>query len=162
MAGDFENVYNLDDMSDEEIRDLIAQKLDEGDDWDAELISISVDNGHVYLDGRVGTEQELAQIEQIVTDVIGITDATNDIVVDELVRGERSEAADVAAAEDARATPVLGDGEHRSSDTADHLMSKTEGDQYGTSNPKEAIERGLSYNPPEGPTSDGIHSRESH
>jgi hypothetical protein len=162
MAKDFEEVYDLEDMDDDEIRELIVQKLDESTDWDGDRVEVRVEEGHVLLEGRVGTEQELQQIEQLVTDVLGITNTTNDIVIDELVRGERSAAADEAAAEDSRAQPALGEGSQRTSDTADHLMANTEADQFGSGDPKQAIERGFSYNPPTGPTQEGSRSRENH
>jgi hypothetical protein len=162
MARDFEEVYDIEDMDDDELRELVIQKLNESADWDADLVDVRVDEGHVQLEGRVGTEQELQQIEQIVTDVLGISELTNDLVIDELVRGERSAAADEAAVEDARAEPVLGEGGHRTADTADHLMADTDADQFGTADPKEATERGFSYNPPQRPTQEGIRSRETH
>lgn len=162
MAKDFENVYDLEDMDDRELHDLVVQKLSESGDLDVDRIEVRVEDGRVLLEGRVGTEQELQQIEQVVTDVLGIVDTTNDIVVDELVRGERSGAADVAAVEDARAEPALGDGGQRTSDTADHLMADTESDQFGTGDPGAATERGFSYNPPTGPTQEGSRSRETH
>lgn len=162
MADDYEEVYDLEAMADDELRELIVQKLREDGDLDLDLIDVRVETGQVRLEGRVGTEQESRQAEQIVTDVLGITNATNELVVDELMRGERSEAADVAAMEDLRAEPALGEGGHRTADTAEHLLADTEHEQFGTSDPKEAIERGFSYNPPTRPLQDGSHSEETH
>jgi hypothetical protein len=162
MTRDFEDVYDLDDMDDDEVRDLIRQKLTESGEVDVARVDVTVEGGHVLLEGRVGTEQEVEFVEHVVTDVLGIPDTTNEIVVDELVRGERSEAADEAAVEDARGEPVLGEGGHRTSDTADHLMANTEHEQFGTADPKESAERGFSYNPPKRPTQEGVRSRETH
>jgi hypothetical protein len=139
-----------------------VQKLDESTDWDGDRVEVRVEEGHVLLEGRVGTEQELQQIEQIVTDVLGLHDVSNDIVVDPLVRGERSQAADIAATEDARGAPILGEGAHNTSDTAAHLVDDTEHEHFGTSDPREATERGFSYNPPDGRTQEGTRSRENH
>jgi len=160
MARDYEDVHGLDSLPDDDVRDLIAQRLGEADDIDSERIEVRVDAGHIYLEGRVGTEQELQVAEQLVTNIAGSESVTNELVVDALVREQRSEAADIAAAEDAAADPALGEGGHRTSDTAEHLLDDTERDLYGTRNPKEAIERGFSYNPPEGPVQEGSRSEE--
>jgi hypothetical protein len=162
MAGDYEDVYDIEEMDDGELRDLILQKLEEEAAVDLERLEIRVADGNVTLEGRVGTERELQQIEQVVSDMLGISDAHNDVVVDELVRAERADAADEAAAEDAAADAPLGEGGHRTSDTADHMLADTEHDQFGTSNPQEATERGFSYNPPQRPEQEGTRSEERH
>jgi hypothetical protein len=48
------------------------------------------------------------------------------------------------------------------SDSADHLADDVRGELYGTSDMSEAIERGFSYNPPDGPIQEGSESRERH
>jgi hypothetical protein len=161
MARDYEDIDAIDSLPDDDLRELIAQRLSDGSDYDAERVEIRVEDGHVFLEGRVGTEQELQIIEQVVTNVRGDgEEVTNDIVVDALVRGERAEAADDAAVEDMQADPVLGEGAHRTSDTAAHLLDDEAHDLHGTRDPTEAIERGFSYNPPDGPVQEGSWSEE--
>ena len=74
------------------------------------------------LTGRVGTEQEIQQVEQILLDVIGITEVSNELVVDELRRGERSEAADEAWAEDYAANAQV---QGQTTSTSDELARST-------------------------------------
>ena len=40
------------------------------------------------------------------------------------------------------------------SDEAAHLMEDVEGDQFGTTDPQEAVERGIPYEPPDHSTQD--------
>ena len=147
MARDFEDIYYLDSMSDDEIRDLVRQELGEYPEIDVDLIDVNVSNGAVQLSGRVGTDREIQQIERVLTDVIGIENIRNELVLDELVRGESNE--------DRRTSPAT-------SDEAAHLMENTEVDQFGTDDPQTAIERGATYEPGDGPPSEGTWSRENH
>ena len=121
-----------------------------------------MDAGHIYLEGRVGTEQELQAIEHTVTNIAGGDSVTNELMVDALLRGEAAAAADVAAADADAAEPALGGGGHNTSDTAAHLLDDAEHDMYGTRDATEAIERGFSYNPPDGPIQEGSRSEENH
>jgi hypothetical protein len=162
MARSYEDVHDIDSMPDDDVRDLILQRLGESDDHDTSMVEVRVDAGHIFLEGRVGTEQELQAVEQIVTAIAGDEAVTNELVVDSLVRAEQNEAADIAAMEAAAADPPLGEGGHRTSDTADHLLDDEEGELYGTRSTTEAIERGLSYNPPDGPLQEGSRSEERH
>jgi hypothetical protein len=160
MANDFEDVHGIDQLPDSDLRALIVERLGEFDDIDVERLTIHVNEGSVHLEGRVGTETELQRIEHVVTDVLGLQDVTNGIVVDDTIRARQSEAADDAAAQAAGAAPLLGEGGHRTSDTADHLLDDPESEQFGTSSMKEATERGTSYNPPTGPVQEGTWSEE--
>jgi hypothetical protein len=161
-ARDYENVFNPDHLDDDEIRALIVQQLTENPDLDPDLVAISVEGGFVTLTGRVGTEQELQAIQHTVTDVLGIHTLSNEIVIDELARGEAPEAADDAAAQEREADPLLGDEGLGTDPQADHLMDDTEGDLYGTRNVGDAVEKGQSYNPPDRPLQEGSWSEEQH
>src|SRR5688500_6757947 len=108
MASDFENLHDIENLDDSELKALILQQINEYPGLDVDLVDIRVENRGVILNGRVGTEQELQQIERVVTDVLGILEVRNDLVVDELMRATTSEAADEAAAEAAAEQPVLG------------------------------------------------------
>ena len=161
MPDDFSDIFDTDNMSDDELKDLVLEELHEYPEIDVDLIEVAVRNGTVNLSGRVGTEQELNQIEQILTDVIGLRHVENELVIDELVRGELSEAADEAWAQENAGNPQLAQGTERTSDEAEHLMENIEADQYGTQDMQQAAARGTVYEPPVRPVQDGS-SREQH
>lgn len=162
MANDYEDTRDLGELDDSELRELIFERLRDneafGDDTDVEIYVV---NGAVTLGGRVGTEGTLQRIEQVITDEIGVTDLTNNIGIDELLRSSQPEAADDAliAGADERATSGAAD---RTEDSAEHLMEDRSAEQYGTRNVSEAVERGYSYEPPDSPTQEGTRSREDH
>ena len=87
MPGDYEDVDDIETMDDEELRDRILEEFEDYGDLDPDLVEVRVERGRVTLSGRVGTERELQQFEHVVTDVLGVRDVSNEIVVDELVRG---------------------------------------------------------------------------
>ena len=149
MAGDFEDFYDIESMTDEEIRQLVREQLGEHPDLDATGLELSVSEGRVSLEGRVGTEAELQIIEQVVTDVMGLR-VNNDLVIDELVRQQQPEGADDANAQIYSRGQARG-GADRTEDSAEHLLNDTAAEQYGTDDMGEAIERGHSYNPPDSP-----------
>ncbi|HWV56120.1 MAG TPA: BON domain-containing protein [Longimicrobiales bacterium] len=162
MTEGFDDVFHVDDMDDEELAELIAQEFDESPDLDPDLIDIEVRNGRVRLMGRVGSEHELQVAESIVADVLGLTDFENDLVVDELVRGESNEAADIEVTDAAGAGIRADSPADLSSPEADHLMDDPKGDLYGASDTHQALSRGQTYEPPTRPIQDGIESRENH
>jgi hypothetical protein len=84
-------------MDDGDLKSLIEQELAEYPKLDPEDVEVVVSNGQVTLEGRVGTELEFQAVEHVVTDLLGNKDVRNDMLVDELRRGEQSEAADYAA-----------------------------------------------------------------
>ena len=162
MPGDFEDFYDIESMTDEELQALIREELEEQPDIDAEGLDIRVANGRVTLAGRVGTDAEVQVIQQLLTDVIGVPNVDNELVVDELTRIEQPEAADEANARVYAAPRGRRGGADRTEDTAAHLLDDTGADQFGTGDMGEAIERGYSYNPPQTPAPDGTANRETH
>jgi hypothetical protein len=160
MAG--EDFYDLKNMSDDEIADLVREELDEYPDLDPSGLEIHVADGQVSITGRVGTEAEYQMIEQVLSDVIGIEEVANDIVVDALARTHQDEAADVANAQLYNTPRGQRGGANRTEDSAAHLLDDTGAEQYGTSDMGEAIERGYSYNPPVNPIQEGNRSAEDH
>jgi hypothetical protein len=162
MAEDYEDINDIESLDDDELRDLIAERLEDYPDLDTDLVEVEVRAGRVTLSGRVGTERELQQFEQIISDVIGVPIVTNDLVVDELVRADYDDAADVAAEQHAASKGPTGAGADRTEDSAEHLMRDTAAEQFGTDDVSEAVERGYAYDPPDRPTQEGIRSRENH
>jgi hypothetical protein len=162
MEQDYEDLFDIEYLSDQELRDLVYQQLREYPDLDPDLVDVQVQNGRVLLSGRVGTEQELQEIDHLLTDVIGVAELNNELVIDELVRGERAQAADSALAEDVEGDPQLGTGATRTEDSARHLMPDTAAELYGTHDPQQAVQDGLAYEPPDRPVQEGTWSREQH
>lgn len=164
MAGDYEDLYDLDNLDDDEIHDLIIQELSEYGDIDTDLLDIQALDGFITLGGRVGTEHELQVVENVVTDLLGIGNYSNEIVIDELTRLELSEAADDARieAESADENSTLGGEDDRTDPQASHLLEDLSGELYGTQNLMRAIEEGESYEPPDKPIQEGSWSEEDH
>ena len=154
MARDFGDVGNLESLDDDELRTLIAERFREQEKLDPAGVDVTVEGGRVRLSGRVGTENELEAYEKIVQDMVGEESLSNELVVDELTRLQQPEAADDAA--DSR------EAADRTSDTADHLLEDTDGEQFGTESTREAIERGVAYEAPDDPGEEGTRSRERH
>ena len=162
MADDFEDLYDLDSLDDTSVYDLILQELHEYPDLDPDLVDIQVENGFVTLSGRVGTEQELQVIEHILTDVLGIANYSNELVIDELARAEAPEGADDAVIEDEEVEAQLGEEGDRTETTADHLFEDLPGELWGTHDLQKAIEQGEAYEPPDRPIQEGSWSEERH
>jgi osmotically-inducible protein OsmY len=86
MARDYEDLQNLDQLDDREIRDLVRERLAGHNGLDIDDIVVDVRNGAIALSGRVGTESERRIAEHILTDVLGVEEFTNDIVIDPIRR----------------------------------------------------------------------------
>ena len=67
MARDYEDMSSIDDLSDDELRDLVRDRLSEHPTLDVDEITVQVDNGTVRLEGRVGTEGELRIADHVLT-----------------------------------------------------------------------------------------------
>jgi hypothetical protein len=161
MAHDYEDGINLDQMTDEDIRDLVRERLDQADDFEADTLDIEVADGRVRVEGRVGTEGERQFVDQVLTG-LGAVEYDNNVIVDRLTRQERSEAADLASLEDAATTAPLGESGSATSDTAEHLLPDDLADMHGTRDMQKAIEEGKSYRPPDSPHQEGIGEGERH
>jgi len=152
MAREFETPAPA-EMSDDELYDHIQERFRENRNLDPDWIEVSVRDGHVTLEGRVGTDGEVQVAEKIIHDVLGIDSYTNDLIVDELHRGETSENGDDVEDEDL---------ETHQSDTADHLSENRLREGYVTDDPQEATEEGMPYTPPDEPSPDGYRNSENH
>ena len=161
MAKDYENAINLDQMDDDDIGELIRQRLDEDADFDVDTVDVEVSEGHIRVEGRVGTEGERQHVGQVLG-ALGATGFENNVVIDENTRAQRSEDPAEAQAEDAAATAAIGESGKTTSDMAEHLQPDGADELYGTQDPRKAIEEGKSYSPPEGPTQEGIEGGERH
>jgi hypothetical protein len=162
MARDFDP-YDFTGMSDDEIYDVVVQHLGEYPELDVGWIEVAVRGGRVTLSGRVSSDGEAQIAEKALVEVLGLAEVSNELVVDELHRGEAPEAADEALAQDQEVDDQLGEpNEQNQSDTAAHLMEDLDAQTYGTHDVGTAIEEGAPYMPPQRPVPDGYTSREDH
>ena len=56
MARDFEDIHDLEDLSDDELRGLVREHLRANNAVDIDEITVCVQDGTVVLGGRVGTD----------------------------------------------------------------------------------------------------------
>jgi len=158
MAQDFENVFDLDDLSDEELRTLVREQLDQDDALDVDGILVHAKDGYVTLSGRVGTEGEKQIADHVLSDVIGLENFANDLIVDPIRRDEEPEAADEAVARAAARgeDPLLGGSDLSATD--DEALRTTDNDDaslFGTRDIESVTENGVPWIPPDEPTPEG-------
>lgn len=157
MAHDYENIDDTADMNDGELRAFVRDRLDEQLAFDSDDIEIAVRNGVVRLSGRVGTESEYRIVEHVVTDVLGLSEVTNDLVVDSIRRAESPEAIDEHLVdEEVHEGLLLGDGPRPDTDEADHIHEDRRAELFGTTDVQKSIEGAIPWVPPESPTPEGL------
>jgi len=162
MARDYEDIQNLDQLDDREIRDLVRERLAEHNGIDIDDIVVSVQNGAIALTGRVGTEGERRIADHILTDVLGVQEFRNDLVIDPIRRAETPMDIDEHLAEEDRESGLLlGDRPVPLNPEAEHLADDRETDLAGTTDVQDAIEGAKSWNPPESPTQEGMSGTEA-
>lgn len=157
MAGDFEDTYDLENLSDRELRDLVREHLEASTALDIDDITVRVEDGVVILEGRVGDAGEEQVAEHVLTDVLGITNFQNNLVVDQIRRAESPEAIDDHLAEEDRTEGLLlGDRPVSLTDESEHLADSAETESEGTADVRKATESGMPWIPPESPTPEGL------
>ena len=158
MAQDFENVFDLDDLSDAELRGLVRDQLAQDDAIDVDGILVHVKDGYVTLSGQVGTEGEKQIADHVLSDVIGLETYSNDIFVDAVRRDEEPEAADEAAARAASSSDESLLGGSDLADTDDEARRASDNDDaslFGTRDMESVMENGVPWIPPDEPTPEG-------
>jgi BON domain len=157
MARDYEDLHNIEELDDNELRELVREQLREHASLDIDEITVHARAGKVTLSGRVGNDGERRVAEHVLSDVLGIEDYQNDLVVDSLARAQNSEAADESIAEDEeRGGGLRGDVEVSMTDESAHLADGADDDLAGTNDYQKVMEDGLTYNPPSSPTAEGM------
>lgn len=160
MARDFENLHDIDDLSDDELRELVRQHLAANNMVDLDDLTVRTDDGWVVLGGRVGTDEERQVAEHVVTDVLGIQACRNEIFVDPVRRALSPDAIDDHLAdEDKREGLLLGDRPVGLSPEAEHLAEDLDAELYGATDVQKAIEDGTAWIPPESPTPEGLSEK---
>lgn len=157
MARDFEDIHDLGDLGDRELRDLIVDHFRDTSALDADDITVRVHEGRVVLEGRVGTDGEKRIAEHVLTDVVGVSDFENGILVDPLRRARSSEDAEENLNQEQRTEGLLlGDRsvplEPESEDREEDLDARL----FGTTDVQKAIGDATSWIPPESPTQEGF------
>jgi hypothetical protein len=157
MARDYEDINNIDQLDDRELRDLVREHLAAHNGLDIDDITVQVTDGGIVLSGRVGTEGERRIADHILTDVLGLQDFSNELVVDPIRRAEGSTDMDeLVAEEEQQSGLLLGDRPVPLSPEAEHLADAPDTELGGTTDVQSAIERAASWNPPESPTPEGL------
>ena len=160
MARDFEDIHDLDDLSDDELRGLERERLSAHNALDIDDLTVRVENGTVILSGRVGTDGERLIAEHVVTDLVGTQNYRNDIFVDPSRRAISPEAIDEHLVdEDRREGLLLGDRAVPLSPEAEHAEEDLNAELYGTTDVQSVIENGTAWIPPESPTQEGFTER---
>jgi hypothetical protein len=166
MERDFENIHDIDNLNDDELRELVRNHLAAHNGLDTDYLDVRIEAGVVVLGGRVGTEGERRIAHHVVTDVLGITSVRNEIMIDPLHRAESPEAIDDHLVEEDRTEGLLlGDKPQPFGDEAEPVDG---GDAYsvdkhlfGTTNVQDAIASGTTWIPPEAPTPEGISGQDA-
>jgi hypothetical protein len=158
MARDFEDIHDIENLSDRELRDLVLEHLEASTAIDIDDITVRVEDGLVVLEGRVGDAGEDQVAEHVLTDILGIQNFRNDLVVDQVRRAESPEAIDDHLAdEDIHEGLLLGDRPVSLTDESQHLADSAEVEQEGTADVSKAIESAQPWIPPESPTPEGMN-----
>ncbi len=178
MADDYDNTDDIANMTDGELKEYIVVQLASQKTIDVTDVTVRVRDGMVRLDGRVGTEEELRIIDHVVTDLAGLPDIDNEIVVDQTRRAESPEAIDEHLVDEAEHSGLmLGNMVPTESPEAEHLANPVdaekdllerglvdvtllEDEDAGTHDVQEAVAEAEPWIPPEGPTPEGVSGEE--
>jgi hypothetical protein len=154
---DYEDIRETDRLTDNELRALVRDEFEAQLAFDPDDVDVSVNAGVVRLSGRVGTEEELRIVERVVTDLVGLKSVRNEIVVDPIRRAESPEPIDEHLVdEELHEGLLLGDMPRPDDPEAEHLRENTRAELFGTTDVQEAIEGAIPWNPPDGPTPEGV------
>jgi len=160
MARDFEDIHDIDDLNDDELRGLVREHLAAHNGLDIDDITVQAQNGTVIIAGRVGTDGERLIAEHIVTDLVGAQKCRNDIFVDPSRRALSPEAIDEHLVDDDRHEGLLlGDRPVPLSPEAEHHEEDLSAELYGTTDVQTSIENGIGWIPPENITQEGLTDR---
>ena len=157
MARDYEDLHDIDDLSDDELRELVRTHLADNHGIDVDDFSVRVEDGVVHLSGRVGTEAEMRIAEHVVTDTLGLANVSNELVVDPIRRAQSPDAIDDHLAdEEAHEGLLLGDRAMPFSPEVEQVRDELDERLFGTTDVQKAIADGTSYIPPTSPTPEGL------
>jgi hypothetical protein len=158
---DYEDIRDIDHLTDNELRALVRDEFEAQLAFDPDDVDVSVASGVVRLSGRVGTEEELRIVERVATDVVGIERLKNELVVDPIRRAESPEAIDEHLVDERlHEGLLLGDTPRPEDPEAEHLHENIRAELFGTTDVQQSIEGAIPWNPPDGPTPEGLEGSE--
>jgi hypothetical protein len=158
---DYEDVDAIDELSDNELRALIRDTFDQQVAFDPDDVDIAVRSGVVTLSGRVGTGEELRIAERTVSDVVGVKSVNNELVADPIRRAESPEAIDEHLVDERlHEGLLLGDTPRPEDPESEHLHEDIRAELFGTTDVQQSIGEAIPWNPPDGPTPEGIEGSE--
>ena len=161
MEKDYEDTRDIEHLTDNELRALVRDEFETQLAFDPDDVDVSVSSGAVKLSGRVGTEEELRIVERVVTDLVGIERIKSELVVDPIRRAESPEAIDEHLVDERlHEGLLLGDSPRPEDPEAEHLHENIRAELFGTTDVQQAIEGAIPWNPPDGPTPEGIEGSE--
>ena len=161
MEKDYENIRDIDHLTDNELRALVRDEFDAQLAFDPDDVDVSVASGVVRLSGRVGTEEELRIVERLATDVVGLERLKSELVVDPMRRAESPEAIDEHLVDERlHEGLLLGDSPRPENPESEHLHENIRAELFGTTDVQQSIEGAIPWNPPDGPTPEGIEGSE--
>lgn len=161
MEKDYENIDDIDDLSDNELRALVRDTFDQQMAIDPDDVTIHARGGVVTLSGRVGTDEEFRIAERLVTDVVGVGKVRNNLFVDPIRRAESPEPIDEHLVdEELHEGLLLGDMARTEDPEAEHLHENLRAELFGTTDVQESIGGAIPWNPPDGPTPEGTEGAE--
>ncbi|HEX6628516.1 MAG TPA: hypothetical protein VF105_11190, partial [Gemmatimonadaceae bacterium] len=101
-------------------------------------------------------------IERVVTDLVGLQKVSNGIVVDPIRRAESPEAIDEHLVdEEMHEGLLLGDTPRPEDPEAEHLHENLRSELFGTTDVQQSITTGVTWNPPDGPTPEGVSGQDA-
>lgn len=162
MARDYEDIRDLDGLSDDELRGLVHDQLVAHSGVDDRDVTVVVDDGTVVLQGRVGTDAERRIAEHVVTDVIGIVSVRNELVVDPTRRAHTSLDPEAHRAEELETEGLLlGDTPPQQADTVAETQTTVDEGVFGTTDVQKTIATGEPWIPPTRPTPEGMRGTDA-
>ena len=159
MARDYEDFSSVDDLNDDELRELVRQRLNDHPDLDIDEIRVEAADGLVRLEGRVGTEIERRMADHVVTDLVGPDAFENELLVDALTRVETPMDVEDHLVQEATESGTYFGGMPEQQEST---VVEARGDEsleermFGTTNYQDAVAHGSTYIPPESPTPEGL------
>jgi hypothetical protein len=161
-AHDYEDTHDIGDLDDRELRDLVREHLAAHPSLDIDDITVTVKEGAITLSGRVGTDGEKRIADHVVTDTLGIVELTNDLVVDSLARAESpADIEDHLVDEQQRSGALLGDVAEPGDSDDENYGRRPPDDDSGTADYQKMMGEGLTWDPPRGPTPEGIRGSDA-
>ena len=164
MAQDYEDFSSTDDLSDEELRQLVRDRLGEHPTIDLDDLTVHAEEGTIRIEGRVGTENELRIIDHVLTDLVGLASFDNQIVVDAIRRVDTPlDIDDHNEMERASAGAMFGEMPPQNTDTVHEARGDEDLDErmFGTTNYQDAVAHGTAYIPPDAPTPEGLRGTDA-